>query len=62
MTLWLSQIESGGATVRKGLTSASVRKMIARIQEELAEYEAASAATPPGSTDRSEAGDPSAET
>ena len=33
--------------MRKGLTIASVRKMISRLQDELAEYEAAGALTPP---------------
>lgn len=62
VTHWLSQLESEGATIRKDLTTASVRKMIARLQEELAEYEAASAATPPASKERTEPNDRGVET
>ena len=43
LTHWLSRLENEKATVRKSLTTASIRKMISRLQEELAEYEAAAA-------------------
>jgi hypothetical protein len=46
---WLSRVERQHAAEPKGLTTASIRKMIARVQEELAEYEAASAVVPPAS-------------
>lgn len=45
---WLARLENQEATDRKSLTSASVRRMISRVQEEIAKYEAASASTPPG--------------
>ena len=38
MARWLSRLEDENAAERKGLTTASVRKMIARLQEELAQY------------------------
>lgn len=44
---WLARLESEEVADRKSLTSASVRKMISRVQEEIAEYEAASASTAP---------------
>ena len=53
VTHWLSRLESEKGTTRKGLTTASVRKMIARLQEELAKYEAAGACTTPDSKERS---------
>ena len=47
LTRWLSRLENEKATVRKGITVASIRKMISRLQDELAEYEAAGASTLP---------------
>jgi hypothetical protein len=49
LTRWLARIDSEDATVRKGLTTASIRRMICRVQEELAEYETMSVSVPPGS-------------
>jgi hypothetical protein len=49
MARWLSRLESEDAAVRKDLTISSVRKMISRLQNELAEYETAGALTPPAS-------------
>jgi hypothetical protein len=49
LTRWLARIESEDATVRKGLTTASIRRMICRVQGELAEYETMSVSAPPGS-------------
>ncbi len=51
---WLSRLEDKNITPRKAVTTASVRKMIARLQEELAEYEAASVASPPTSEERTD--------
>lgn len=47
LTHWLSRLEDENATARKGLTTASVRKMISRLQEELAEYETVGDSIPP---------------
>ena len=47
LTDWRARLESEEAADRKSLTSASVRRMISRVQEEIAEYEAASASAPP---------------
>jgi hypothetical protein len=55
---WLSRLEEERANVNKGFTLASIRKMISRLQEELAEYEAAGTTVPtspqqqPDSNDR----------
>ena len=49
LTRWLAQVENKEGTERKGLTAASIRRMISRIEEEIAQYEAASASTPPAS-------------
>ena len=57
LTDWLSRLESEKATARKGLTTASIRKMIARLQDELAEYEAAGAAILPTPEERAEPND-----
>lgn len=38
---WLARLEAKEVPEDKRLTTASVRKMISRIQEEVAEYEAA---------------------
>ena len=61
MTDWLSRLQGEGATVRKGLTTASVRKMIARLEEEIAEYEAANGAGPPTPEEGTEPSDGGAE-
>ena len=57
LTRWLSRLEDKKVTARKGLTTASIRKMISRIQEELAEYEARGVSTPPVSGDKSKPDD-----
>ena len=49
---WLSRLEN--EIPRKGLTTASVRKMISRLQEELAEYEASGDAVLPTSQEPTE--------
>ena len=54
---WLSRLESENVTIRKGLTVASIRKMICRLQEELAEYEAAGASTLPVPKEQTESND-----
>jgi len=46
---WLNRLETVEVAERKVLTITSVRRMISRVQEELAEYEAASLSTPPNS-------------
>jgi hypothetical protein len=51
---WLSRLEDEKATANKCLTTASIRKMIARLQEELAEFEAASISISPRSEKRTE--------
>lgn len=57
LTRWLSRLENEKVAVRKGLTVASIRKMISRLQDELAEYEAAGALTPPVSEEQTEPND-----
>ncbi len=57
LTRWLERIETEKGTDFKGLTAASIRKMISRIHEELAEYEAANVSTLPPSEDKSESDD-----
>ena len=54
---WLARLENQESADRKSLTSASVRRMISRVQEEIAEYEAAGASAPPGPQRRSQPGD-----
>ena len=39
MQEWLEQLQSTAPGSRKGLTRAGIRKMIARLQDELAVYE-----------------------
>jgi hypothetical protein len=57
LTGWLSRLENEKATARKGLTTASIRRMISRLHEELAEYETADASNPPASGQRPEPDD-----
>lgn len=57
LTHWLAQLDSREAKDRKGLTTASVRRMISRLQEELAEYEAAGVSTPPASEKKTQPDD-----
>ena len=57
LTHWLSRLENEKATAHKSLTTASIRKMISRLQEELAQYEAAAASIPPASEKRTEPND-----
>lgn len=57
LTRWLSRLENEEVTASKGLTTASIRKMISRVQEELAEYEARGVSTPPVSEERTEPDD-----
>jgi hypothetical protein len=40
LNCWLSRIENEKAALRKGLTTASIRRMISRLHTELAQYEA----------------------
>jgi hypothetical protein len=54
---WLSLLESEDAAVRKNLTLASVRKMISRLQDELADYEVASASNPQTTEEQTERDD-----
>jgi len=61
LTRWLSRLENEKVTARKRLTTASVRRMISRIQEELAEYEASGVSTPPVSEEGPESDDAGAE-
>lgn len=51
---WLSRLEDENAPARKGLTTAGVRRMISRLQDELAEYEATGALIPPGPGEKPE--------
>lgn len=44
---WLARLDSEEVADSKSLTSASVREMISRVQEEIAEYDAASSSTAP---------------
>lgn len=43
---WLARLNSPEVADRESLTSASVRRMISRVQEEIAKYEAAGASAP----------------
>jgi hypothetical protein len=47
LTQWLARLEREKAAARKTLTTSSIRRMLARLQEELAEYEAADASALP---------------
>ncbi len=47
LTDWLARLDSEEVAERKALTAASVRRMISRVKEEIAEYDAASASTGP---------------
>jgi hypothetical protein len=51
---WLSRLENEKEIPRKGLTTASIRKMISRLQEELAEYEMSGDSILPASKEQSE--------
>jgi hypothetical protein len=51
---WLARLESEKVPDRKNLTRAGVRRMISRIQEEIAEYEARFAPGPPDSENAAE--------
>jgi len=57
LTHWLSRLENEKAAANKGLTVASIRKMISRLQEELAEYEAAGASVLPSREEQTEPND-----
>ena len=57
LNLWLSQLENGTTTVQKSFTVASIRKMISRLQEELAEYEVTGISTPSVREERTESND-----
>ncbi|MGA2059125.1 MAG: hypothetical protein ABSG67_01490 [Thermoguttaceae bacterium] len=54
---WLTRLETEKGTKFKGLTASSIRKMISRIQEELAKYEAANLSTQPALEDKPESND-----
>ena len=47
LTRWLARLENREVTERKGLTAASIRRMISRVEEGIAQYEAGSVSTPP---------------
>lgn len=51
---WLASLEAKQGADRRPLSIASVRKMICRVQEELAEYEATLTAASPASETSSE--------
>jgi hypothetical protein len=61
LTRWLARLEGKEATERKGLTTASIRNMISRVQEEIAQYEAENVSTPPRPESGAEPGDPGVE-
>jgi hypothetical protein len=54
LTDWLLRLEDEKTPHRKGITTASVRKMISRLQEELGEYEATAIPSPPASEQRTD--------
>lgn len=54
---WLARLKDKEVPEGKRLTTASIRKMISRIQEEVAGYEAASMSNPTGSENKAEPGD-----
>lgn len=49
LTAWLARLEKKEVAKRKGLTAASVRRMIARVHDEIAQYEAGLLSAPPQS-------------
>jgi len=55
---WLANLERKQGADRRPLTTAGIRKMIARIQEEVADYEAMSVSTPPTTGRSSRPDDP----
>ena len=61
LTAWLGRLEAKEVTERKGLTAASVRRMIARVHDEIAQYEAARASAPSDTGKRAERDEPDAE-
>jgi hypothetical protein len=61
LTAWLARLENREVTERKGLTGASVRRVIARVQDEIAQYEAAHASAAPDSAERAEPDEPGAQ-
>lgn len=61
LTRWLARIEDREAAERKGLTAASIRRMISRVQEEIAEYEGASGPSSPRSRNGANPEDPGTE-
>ena len=54
---WLASLEDKQDGAHKPLTTASIRKMICRVQEELAEYEAKIASASPASGKSAESDD-----
>lgn len=54
---WLADLENRDMAERKEFTSASVRRMIARIHEEIAEYEATKVSPPATSQNTGETHD-----
>jgi hypothetical protein len=54
---WLVRLETNEGAEFKGLTAASVRKMISRVREEVAEYEATIPPVPPSSEEEAGPGD-----
>ncbi len=58
---WLARLETQQGAEFEGLTAASVRKMISRVHEEIAEYEATIPPAPPPSEKNAGPGDSGAE-
>ena len=58
LTRWLARLENREVAQRKGLTSAGIRRMISRVQEEIAQYEAAGAPAPARPEDGGKPEDP----
>ena len=58
LTRWLARLENKEEAQRKGLTAASIHRMLSRIHQEIAEYEGASVSTPPRSKNGAQPQDP----
>ena len=61
LTRWLARLENKEEAQRKGLTAASIHRMLSRIHQEIAEYEGASVSTPPRSKNGPEPDDAGSE-
>ena len=58
---WLARLETKEGAEFKDLTAASIRKMISRVRDEVAEYEATIPPAPPPSEKNAGPGDSGAE-